>query len=351
MSESIPKSSTSSVGRHYNARKIVSSASVAIMFIIGVSTTCLAPLLIGNVIYVLTRIVISSTTLPGTLARYAHIAALSQVSFGIVFNFIMACGVHPGWIPDIYIDACKSYLAKNPDAALRFCEGCNVPKAPRSHHCSMCGTNNGCILKMDHHCPWINGCVGYHNYRYFFGFLLWLLAGTIYSFSSCAYMLWFHDPVYAHAFEKVSGETNQVFFIFVLTVAIAITMCLYVGFNVYGIYHNLSAVEFHISKEVASNSGGNVSVRNPYNIGPLKNAIECLGPETTPWQINFQHLLRFVFAPMTSTSTTTSSSSLVNSVVSVAVKMLRVFWLTLPNIQLMPHEGVWFPTASAGGVS
>jgi hypothetical protein len=39
-----------------------------------------------------------------------------------------------------------------------FCHHCERYKPPRTHHCRTCKT---CILKMDHHCPWIGGCVGY----------------------------------------------------------------------------------------------------------------------------------------------------------------------------------------------
>ncbi|GAA5884656.1 hypothetical protein JCM6882_005336 [Rhodosporidiobolus microsporus] len=57
----------------------------------------------------------------------------------------------------------------------RWCRKCpptpaggRPPKPERTHHCSVCRT---CILKFDHHCPWIKGCVGLHNERYFLLFL------------------------------------------------------------------------------------------------------------------------------------------------------------------------------------
>lgn len=48
------------------------------------------------------------------------------------------------------------------------CRTCHRSKPARSKHCSICKT---CMTRQDHHCVWINNCVGAHNYRYFF-FLL-----------------------------------------------------------------------------------------------------------------------------------------------------------------------------------
>lgn len=39
----------------------------------------------------------------------------------------------------------------------RWCRKCWAPKPERAHHCSFC---KRCVLKMDHHCPWLaNNCV------------------------------------------------------------------------------------------------------------------------------------------------------------------------------------------------
>ncbi|WFD29985.1 protein S-acyltransferase [Malassezia sp. CBS 17886] len=52
----------------------------------------------------------------------------------------------------------------------RWCAKCCAPKPDRCHHCSSCGT---CVLRMDHHCPWImDQCIGLRNYK-FFVLLLW----------------------------------------------------------------------------------------------------------------------------------------------------------------------------------
>lgn len=63
------------------------------------------------------------------------------------------------------------------------CYTCHTKKFARSKHCSACGK---CILLMDHHCIWLNNCVGYYNYRYFISFLLTLQVIFVYG----GYMLW-----------------------------------------------------------------------------------------------------------------------------------------------------------------
>ncbi|KAK9467307.1 DHHC palmitoyltransferase-domain-containing protein [Lipomyces arxii] len=57
------------------------------------------------------------------------------------------------------------------------CWTCHTPKPARSKHCSVC---KHCVARMDHHCAWINNCIGYYNYRFFLGFVASNLAMLIY---------------------------------------------------------------------------------------------------------------------------------------------------------------------------
>jgi hypothetical protein len=59
----------------------------------------------------------------------------------------------------------ESTFERKGDGVQRICIRCLKSKPDRCHHCSICNT---CILMMDHHCPWLNNCIGFNNYKYFF---------------------------------------------------------------------------------------------------------------------------------------------------------------------------------------
>lgn len=61
------------------------------------------------------------------------------------------------------------------------------PKPERAHHCKTC---RACILKYDHHCPWINQCVGLGNERYFILFMLWMAIGSAFYVGSSWRIAW-----------------------------------------------------------------------------------------------------------------------------------------------------------------
>jgi palmitoyltransferase len=83
-----------------------------------------------------------------------------------------------------------TYLTDRPQQIV-LCNKCNAVKSRinRTHHCSKC---NACILRMDHHCIWINRCIGgynadlyirhFNNLHSYIRFLVWSLIGLFFCF-------------------------------------------------------------------------------------------------------------------------------------------------------------------------
>lgn len=69
----------------------------------------------------------------------------------------------------------------------RFCKKCRCVKPDRSHHCSTCGR---CVLKMDHHCPWLATCVGLRNYKPFLLFLIYTSLFCWWAFFVSSWWVW-----------------------------------------------------------------------------------------------------------------------------------------------------------------
>ncbi|CAF0957976.1 unnamed protein product [Adineta ricciae] len=118
---------------------------------------------------------------------------LSLALFYTVVNYLFAALHDPGVIPrpdadevlriekehNIQTDLNGKYfpsvpppttvLVRNFPYSSSYCYTCRTYRLPRVSHCSVC---NVCVQNFDHHCPWINNCVGLLNYRYFCNFVL-----------------------------------------------------------------------------------------------------------------------------------------------------------------------------------
>eukprot|EP00657_Telonema_sp_P-1_P004523 TRINITY_DN2048_c0_g1_i2.p1 TRINITY_DN2048_c0_g1~~TRINITY_DN2048_c0_g1_i2.p1 ORF type:complete len:268 (+),score=64.35 TRINITY_DN2048_c0_g1_i2:163-966(+) len=56
-----------------------------------------------------------------------------------------------------------------------YCAQCKQARPERAHHCKLCKC---CVLVFDHHCGFVNNCVGYYNRGYFLQFLFWVVVAT-----------------------------------------------------------------------------------------------------------------------------------------------------------------------------
>lgn len=144
------------------------------------------------------------------------------VAFGFaVFLTAMTSWAHvaagfmdPGWVPS---DA-RPLPCDVDNKFLRRCRTCDVYKPERAVHCATCGH---CVVKIDHHCPFINNCVGMLNQKFFILFTAYGSALGVYSTLTVAFRYYFCldggvscGTIFEGAFAMMNVSMAIVFFFF-----------------------------------------------------------------------------------------------------------------------------------------
>lgn len=103
---------------------------------------------------------------PGPYLASYHKTIGTIIMFTCYFTFYKASTSDPGFIKDS-----PKYSEKYDEIMYTSgnqCKTCKIIKPARSKHCKFC---DKCIERFDHHCVWINNCVGVKNHKWFLAFL------------------------------------------------------------------------------------------------------------------------------------------------------------------------------------
>lgn len=147
----------------------------------------------------------------------------------------------------------EGYEVKKLTGNPRYCRSCEKYKPPRAHHCKQCDryaqlislpllfTNPSsfrCVLRMgtlqslklvipsytlaDHHCPWVNNCIGHFNYGHFIRFLFFVDVACSYHLAMVTRRVFY---TMGSRYWDEPSTVELVFMILNYTACVPVTLC------------------------------------------------------------------------------------------------------------------------------
>lgn len=204
----------------------------------------------------------------GALSRIACSVLFGLSTLGVLLSTFRATRVNP-------VDRSLIVPPKvDPDNTdFLYCTTCESYVLPRSKHCKLC---RKCVDIFDHHCKWMNTCVGKENYPYFIVSIGCVSVMTAVETAVASFLLYQNVAgnevsELAKSFYMVSADSLTAIFI-VLLVINAPLLCLDLQLVVLHIYlarNDLTTYEYIMTKrsqqkEKSSGSTG----KSKYEMGP-----------------------------------------------------------------------------------
>ncbi|CAH0554084.1 unnamed protein product [Brassicogethes aeneus] len=244
------------------------------------------PLTAVGIIKLVTGMTIHCGTMwwpPVTFYGFLNTMLFLTLSGMTLYNFLSSMFLGPGYLP-------KGWQPENSKDTqfLQWCGVCEGFKAPRSHHCRRCGF---CVLKMDHHCPWINNCVGWGNHGHFTSFLFFATLGcsqasivlscSLYRAIFRTYYLYYGTGLEPVVVLSLVGKIMTVFALgFSIGVVIAVGLLLF--FQVRGILRNSTGIEDWIVEKANYRRRNDEAFIFPYDLGLKKNFTQVINFSCQP---------------------------------------------------------------------
>ncbi|XP_063045430.1 palmitoyltransferase ZDHHC2 isoform X2 [Engraulis encrasicolus] len=157
--------------------------------------------------------------------------------------------------------------------AIRFCDRCILVKPDRCHHCSVC---DKCILKMDHHCPWVNNCVGFSNYKYF---MLFLAYSLLYCLFITATDLQYFVKFWLSGLPDTQAKFHIMFLFFAASM-FSVSLAALFSYHCWLVCKNRSTLE-----AVRAPAFRNGPDKNGFSLGIEKNFRQVFGDEMKYWPV------------------------------------------------------------------